>query len=328
MTTYYGLNEQLLFAANALRQYYKVIDYPLLKFSKDKFDKKSNYVDDFIEFINNNNVDVILWWYITIPTNEFIKITQGRSNLKNIFFNWDEPFNWSLNDLENKAKYLDAAFITCEETTVNYINNGTKHAEYCLPGYNEGTHFIILDDSDPEFDKYEADISFICTNLYTDSIYSQQLIKRKEIVDNIYANMDKYNYVFKIYGPEFLKSLYPKAYNGFVHYRDTNKIFNKSKINLCTHVIGNKNKYINERVILIGGSGGLLLVDPILGIDKVFNPDDEIVLMDKDNYVEQIYDILCNYEKYIDRRMNFHKKSKNYTWNKWGEQIHNYLKKK
>jgi hypothetical protein len=329
ITSYYGLNEQLYYAANALSNYHKVIDFPLMCHSNNKNYKTLQYVDTFINFLLENDVDVILWWYISIPTNCFEKIVSSpiyKKKLINIFFNWDEPFNWTMNDIQTKAKYLDGAFVTCEETLVRYTDNGCKYAEYCLPGYEPSVHNMIFDTDSNELDKYDADISFICTNLYIGDLYNEQLIRRKDIVDTIYNNMDKYKYTFKIYGPLFLKELYPNAYNGFIKYNDTNKVFNKSKINLCTHVIGNKYKYLNERVILIAGSGGLLFVDNIKGINDVFT-ENEIVLIDPINYISQIDYILRNYEQFIDRRINFHQKSKIYTWDKWAEQINNFLTK-
>ena len=46
---------------------------------------------------------------------------------------------------------------------------------------------------------------------------------------------------------------------------------------------------MNERVILILGSGGLLLVDKVDGIDEILVPNKECVILDKDNFSNIIY---------------------------------------
>lgn len=321
ITTYYGLRSVFLLIADSLKKLgHEIIDFHLLQYYSDINDKKDNYTDMFIDLVNKEKVDVILWWYITIPTNDFIKII-SNTNSKNIFFNWDEPFNWDQIDMKNKAKYLDAVFITCEETCKKYIDHGTKQAFFCLPGFDSTIHYPIIDDL--HLDKYEVDISLCCTNLYEDkNKYPNQIVNRKYIIDKIYDGMNKYNYTFHIYGPEYFRILYPKAYKGFITYEDTNYLFNKSKINLCTHVIGNKNKYLNERAILIAGSGGLLFIDNIKGLKEIFDINKEVVVINKDNFIEQIVNILSNYDNYINIRYNLFKKSKEYTWDAWAKTVH------
>jgi hypothetical protein len=247
------------------------------------------------------------------------------TNIINIYFNWDEPFNWDSCELYNKAKLLDAVFICCEETLPKYIEHGTKESYYCLPGYDKNIHTpLFFDDSNEE--NYKCDISICCTNLYEDPIlHKDQYVQRKELIDTIYNNQNKYGYTFFIYGGESLKNLYPQSYKGFVSYNNTNYVFNYSKINICTHVQCNKNMYLNERCILIAGSGGLLFIDPVKGIDNIFQNNINCVHIDKDNYINQIVNILNNYDKYYTIRHNIHKTSKDFTWDKWAEIINKYL---
>ena len=96
---------------------------------------------------------------------------------------------------------------------------------------------------------------------------------------------------------------------------------------LCSHVLCNKYGYLNERVILIGASGGLVLVDHVKGIDDIFSVNKHILILDKIDYVKQINDILDNYEEYIELRRNFNKVCHDkYTYNKWAKTIHDVLK--
>jgi hypothetical protein len=326
--TYYGLKNPLGLAASSLQKLgFNLINFPYIKYAKDKYDAKENYLEMLIEYLKNNKVDIILWWCFDISVSNFeYVILNVNKNIKNIFFNWDEPFNWNCCNIAEKAKYLDCAFITCEETIKKYINYGCKNAYFCLCGHDKTIHNIILDDL-VEHEKYDCDISICFTNLYENNdLYPDQYINRKKLVDNIYNNQTKYGYVFHIYGPEFLKEIYPLSYKGYISYEESNILFNKSKINICTHVICNKNKYLNERAILIAGSGGLLYIDPVKGLEDIFVPNVDCVIIDKDDYLNQIVNILKNYDKYYDIRYNIYQKSKQYTWDDWAKNIYdNYL---
>jgi hypothetical protein len=331
ITNYYGLIEALMLSGRALQKLgYEVYDYPLFKYARDSNDKLENYEEHMIKYITDNNINIVLWWYAGIEY-EKMKYIKEQLNQKiiHIFFNWDEPFNWLACDLANKAKLWDAVFVSCEETLVKYLEHGTKQAFYLLPGYDIECHhpiFVNDDDLDIKEKKYNCDVSICLTNLYEDEIiFCDQFLKRKPFVDNIYNNQTKYNYTFFIYGPEFLKKIYPRSYKGFVDYHNSIYVFNYSKINICTHVICNKNMYLNERCILVAGSGGLLFVDPIKGIEQLFTNNHDCVYIDKTNYLNQIVEILNNYNKYYLVRHNAFQTSKKYNYDKWAEKIHSYL---
>ncbi len=148
--------------------------------------------------------------------------------------------------------------------------------------------------------------------------YSDQYFNRKELIDKL-LNETEFN--IHIYGPESLKLTYPDNYKGFVKYDNLNEVYNKSRINLCTHVCHTKSKYINERTILILGSGSLLLVDPVKNLDQLIT-DKECVYFNRDNIIEKITHILSNYDQYESIKIAGYEKSKEYTWDKWAEKIH------
>lgn len=279
--------------------------------------------DDILIYIRKKKPDIILWWHISIPSKAFERIIKS-SNTKNIYYNWDDPFNYDLTDMSNKAKYIDMAFISCKETIGKYMNDGTKHVICLYPGFDPFIHYPLLEDN--QIQKYECDISICCTNLYDSDMYAHQYIKRKDMIDNIYSNIGKYKYKFFIYGPLYLKELYPDAYKGLVKYEDTNLVFNYSKINICTHVLCDKDGYLNERVILILASGGLLFVDNIKGIEKELKHMGNCFIFDKEDYLLQIVSILADYNKYWLIRHNAYKLSKKYRWEKWADSIHNGIK--
>jgi hypothetical protein len=309
IVSYYELKDSLLSAANALKNLgITVINYPLYQYAHDTHDKKENYADHMEEFILINNPDTILWWYFGIPT-ENMKLICGKST-KHIMFNWDEPYNWNLNDIENKAHLFNSVFLCSSEKFDEYKKYGTKNAHLLYPGYDSNIYY-------PTNIDYKCDISICCTNLYIN--YPNQFIDRKVLIDAIYENQEKYQYVFHIYGPKSFQTLYPKSYQGYAKYNDGNIIYNSSRINLSTHVQSNAKKYLNERTINILGAGGLLLVDRTTDIEDVL--EGGCIFIKKEGYIEQIVEILKNYDNYKNIKERGYEISKLYTWDKWAEHI-------
>lgn len=322
VVSYYGPMESIELGENALKKYFEVYDFPLFKYMFDQYDKVDNYVDIFMEFIMDNKIDIVLWWFMNIDTEKFIEIKQ-KTKVKYAIFNWDEPYNWKICDMVKKMKYIDTAFVTCKETLPLYIKNGTGNA-YCLyPAFDKEINYVI-DHEKIDETIYECDISFCCTNLYENNrLYPNQFINRFRLVYNIYCNQQKYGYIFHIYGPKFLGELFPLSYKGFIKYDKLNNLFNYSRINLCTHVLCNKEGYVNERVILVGGSGGLLLCDEVKGMNKIFS---DIVVLKQTGYIEQIVDILKNYEQYNEMKNKFHMLClEKYTYEVWAKFIADHI---
>lgn len=320
LISYYGLTDALLSATRSLEKNgHSVVDFPMFKYAHDINDKIPDYTNKFIAFVKEHNPDVILWWFFQIPTSDLKHIWKNTSDKTHLLFCWDDPYIWtdSTTDIRGKCKYFDIACITCDETPDEYVRHGTTKA-YCVwPGH------------DPEIFKpitsveYDCDISICCTNLYSDmTMYKDQIIPRKKLIDMI--ALDR-TIKFNIYGPEFLKTLYPNNYKHMVNYDQLPVIFNRSKINICTHVIGTKRKYINERVVLILASGGLLYVDGINGLGDIIDTTDECVVIDTENPIQQIHNILDNYEQYTPRKIKGHERSKTFTWDIWASKIHEYI---
>ena len=306
LTIYFCLVEPITSIVEILNnQGQNIYTFPVLKHRNDP-----KCLDLLLESLEKNKIDKILWWCISVPCDYIKKIADLYPNIDQLYFNWDDPHNWPHEDIANKAKYFKTVFSCCEGSLQKY----PCQAIFLLPGYHSKYH-------SPCQLPYKCDISFCCTNLYDDeNMYPNQYINRKLLVDQIYQNQERYSYVFHIYGPTWLKTRYQKSYQGNARYEDTGKIFNSSKINLCTHVQKNSYKYVNERSILIIGSGGLLLVDKVDGLDQLFN-NNECVFLDFDNYIEQIVEILGNYDQYISIKDNGYQKSLDYTWEKWAQTI-------
>jgi Glycosyl transferases group 1 len=319
--SYYGLRESLLCASNSLEKLgYEITNFSLMEHERNE--NKDKAYDMLIETINTNKIDVVLWWYIGLETDKFRYIVEN-TNIKHMFYNWDDPNGWIERDIMGKAKYFNCVFTCCKGIINRYLEHGTKNVFHLLPGYDPTVNYIIVNDV---LNEYDCDISIVCTQLYENNLSDMnQYINRKELIDNIYKNRSKYK--FHVYGPPFLKELYPDCYKKQIPYSDLNHVFNNSKINICTHTHCQFEKYANERTVLILGSGGLLYVDKVKGNNELFEDKEDCVYIDKENYIEQICDILQNYDEYLDIRNNGKEKSNKYTWTKWGEFIHNnYLK--
>jgi len=318
LVTYYGIYEQFVYVADILEKLgYTVHDYPYNKYLNEN--GLENAVNIFIRLIEEVNPMYCLWWTIKMDSNNMYKVVNSNKQTKHLYFNWDEPYNWDLVDAKNKARYLDMAFVCCSETTSRYVQTGTRYA-YCLyPGYSPKLHKPVNN-----LDKiYIHDVSFIATNLYEDPVeYPNQLVSRKKIVDILYSNQKSMGYSFAIYGSDEFKDIYPDSYKGFVKYDDTPTIINGSKINICTHVVGNKKGYLNERVFLVMGCGGLLLVDPVpQGDEQILINGENCVMIDQNRILAQVKNILANYPKYERIKINAYKTMANYTWDDWGMQI-------
>jgi len=304
---YYGFSEPLDTVKNELNKLgYDVIGFPLLEqYNLDE--QKTSYYRILDKYIKENNPQYILWWCFNIYPTHLKYITSNNPQVKNYLFNWDDPYCWYDPNYEHKIRSIERAFITSEAKFEQYQDLGCKPV-LTYPGYNKIIHFPIKEHDLDDIDYYHCDISICCTNLYSNKdVYPDQIINRFDLVNDIYNNMDKYGYKFHIYGPEFLQNLYPRAYKKELCYIDTNKVFNYSKINICTHVTNGKS-YLNERVILILASGGLLFVDPVDGINSFFNDkkDEYCVTIDKNNYLTQIKSILDNYQNYKSIKTSGH----------------------
>jgi hypothetical protein len=318
LTSYFGLREALLAAAEALRTLgHEVIDYPLFAKNVHLETRINDVVEDFSRFLQDERPDGVLWWCLSISSDSFVRIKGALSGLKYWYFNWDEPFNWHDAELAVKAPHFDAVFVCCQETTQRWLDHGCPRAVYCLPGFDPE----LFRPLEPE--EYRYDVSMVLTNLYGDrGKYPDQAVNRRELIDQLYQKQGEHGYRLALFGPEFLGDLYPESYVGYCRYEDLNQIFNESRINLTTHVIGNRAGYLNERTVTLIGSGSLILIDPIKELDQNLLDKRTCLVLDPERPVEQIKRILKNYDSYQLVKNSIKKIRNNYTWKIWAEKIH------
>lgn len=258
---------------------WKINFFPLYNY----YNNTNKSFDDIIDYILGNNInyikekynihkidyyggkpDLVFWFhnYMTFNRNEYKKLSQ--LGVKNILFNWD-AFQYYSNNKCWKSKIIYKKFCVdyiYHNFTVNpleyeyFTNLGYTNINYVSPGANEEEFYKIIDNN------YKCEISFILTNLYTNyDEFPNQKINRKDILDHIYHNT---NAILHIYGPPFLKDLYPKAYKGFINYYDAKKVFSNSLINLNISPVGDYFKldnlsYFSERLPQILACQGLVV---------------------------------------------------------------------
>ena len=334
---YCHLDDGFLYAAHALEKLnYKVFFFPYLNYVMDNNQNRDKIL---LEKINQDNINICLWWNNSIKYENFIKIINKDLKVKNYLFNWDpflynyEKYSciiWKDRIIEKDMSYplMDHIF-SCFESEINYFKNKLP-ITYIPPGFDKNISKYVFDE------KYICDISIVCTNFYknTQEFPNESTnITRYEIVDKLYENRNNIN--FHIYGPENFKNIYPECYKGFIKYQDCNKVFSNSKINLSIHPLVNelnnnnsKEEYFSERVPQILGCKGLLVTNSHLN-DKLNKNKDYIYIDNNIDWYSKLLHIIKNSEKYNYIRNNgYNKTILHYQWNNWAEKISSIINNK
>lgn len=328
---YYSLADGFLTCANYLSKEYKVLFFPLLYYENNKL----NLVEDLSKYIkgekllhyvenlrpNESKVDIVLLWYHSYfcvdfsKINEYLRIKKSvGSRVKFIGYNWD-PMSPTEGMISSKIQMISVLdyYLTGDSSEISYLAaRGLSNIGYCQSGFDPNVTYPMVDE------KYQCDVSIVCTNLYTNyKAFPLEYVRlnRKKLVDLIYENRGEIK--FHIYGPPFLQQLYPDCYRGYVKYSDCNRVFHNSKINLCIHAVSynsiGEQLYFSERLPQILGSHGLLYCET--EYSHQLKPECNYVLADIENPIGQIKDILRNYSKYITIRENGYKlATEKLTW--------------
>jgi spore maturation protein CgeB len=267
--------------------------------------------------------DIILWWRAEHLSAENLAKFKNKIEGKHILYSWDDPFQWEVHrEMPAKCQSLDVAFSCCESSLQNYKNNGCD-AYYCPPGFDPEVHY-------PEEDEeYKCDISIVCTNLYSgNALTKYKHVDRGNLLDsilNFFPDID-----LRIYGSEQLGERFPEGYKGWVDFDESRKVFYNSKCSISTHIRPDGHKYINERVCQITGSKGLLLVDPVNGLEHNLVNGQDCIVMDlenRENFKNQIKDIIENPDNYNRIRENgYNVAMERFTWDSWAKIILNGIK--
>lgn len=324
IVSFYDLKDYLMYIKELFEEYnFTVINYPLFRYAYDANDKIENYKEHMNDYIKTTNPDIILWWFIDVPVDVFKYIKQQNNDKMFILYNSDDPINLN-KELFDKAKIFDIVMTPCKDTMYLYkLYSNVQCVLFNPMGYDPNLfkpiETIVLPEN--EYKEYKCDISMIIYNMFSDINYYDQVIQNKIFIENIIKLSDEKNYKLKLYGTPLLKELYPNNYHGEVPYYKLNLLFNSSKINIITSPFKNKELHITDYVIPIMSCNGLLMHDKTKNIDKILIDGHNCVLFDETNYIDKINNVLNNYNKYDQIKLNAQKTAENYSWNKWVENI-------
>ena len=244
------------------------------------FSNHKNYSDNLIvKNIKYNHIllahnNDFLRTFILEGIKFFEKILEWKEDLKFKLYqiNWDA-------DTKNLNWYGLKNFDKCFTQNPLYLRS--LNVYYFSSGFCSEMSFY------KEIDEYKCDISFVGTNLYERGWENEKLNRRK-ILDKIYQEED---INLHVYGPEFLKELYPRCYKGFISYDDCYKVFSNSKINLNISPLENiefmKKYYYSERLPQLFGCESIMMSNNDFG-DMLLKNEDYIYLDNIDDLIEKI----------------------------------------
>ena len=309
----FNLADGYLGAAKALRKLgHEVLFVPAYMY-RSEFPE--THVDLIAKDLEEQNPDVILWWRAETLKASELGLMRKKFKQGFAFFSWDDPYQWEdpINQIDKKCPFLDVVFTCCQGSRAMYKRFGAKQVFYCLPGFDKEIHY-------PDYDEnYKCDISLVCTNLYDKIQTREPHISRRALIDKILEQIPGVD--LRLYGPAGFSEIYPQHYRGWVPFDQSRKVFSSSKINLNSHICPYAFMYLNERTTQILGSGGLLFVDAVNGIDKIFK-NNECVVMDPNNFTDQLKHILFNYAPYEEmRKRGLEKALQDLSWDSWAKTV-------
>ena len=228
---------------------------------------------------------------------DMFKAIKENTTTKLVQINWDPNPNF-VKQLNSYYGYFDYIFSVNSKIT-NYLLKKKK--------FKNAYHFNQAFDDEYSYycksEEHKCDVSILCTNLYTNAMWKNKKICRKKLLDIIYKNP---GINLHVYGPDFLKKHYPRAYKGYIPYMDSNLVFSNSLINLnispvadsLTDVFnGQECYYFSERLPQILGSNGLMVCDQSFG--KLLEDGVHYIQLDNEmDILKIIKDVKENSSKY------------------------------
>ena len=326
---YYDAKDHLLCIKEQFKKYgIEVTTYPLFKYAYDVHDKISDYKENLNNFLKQLDPEIIFWWFIDVPIDVFKYIKEENNNKYFIMYNSDDPYNLN-KDLFDKCKFFDLIMTPSYDSVYKYnIFSFKKNVLHVPFGFDSDANFQIINSSisKEKIKKYSCDISLYCYDFFVNrKMYSNQYIYIIDLINNISSYCKTNNKSFKIFGSYIIKEYFPELYAGEIKYKYINLLYNFSKINLSVHGNQNNNLTFNQHIFSILGSSGLLFVDRIKNMDKILTDNQNCIIMNQNNYVNQIDEIFKNYDtnpNYYDKiKTNARNLALNYSWEQFVKKI-------
>jgi hypothetical protein len=277
-----------------------VCEFPLFRYAHDAHDKTPQYMQMFLDHIEKENVDMVLFWcHQFADVQDYVLFCDEIALKKSIvlaLFNWDDPNCWTNDDLNMplRASKLHLVFTACADRVSNYLSHGTQKALYLHPPVDPEVHKIMPSST------RNCDVCIVVNTLYAHG-FKKQKVSRKQIVDALCSPQSGLH--VHVYGPEFLRDLYPRQYQGFAPYEELSLIYSGAKLSLTTHVDAQCKGYLNERCFHVAASQGLLWIDHAK--DTWIN-ESNAVFLDVHDPCGQARSIVKNYFMYQPKREKLH----------------------
>lgn len=135
--SFYELKDYLLDVKEKFEQHkFNVFNYPLYKYAYDKHDKIDYYDKHMNEYIKNNDVHIILWWFLDVPLDIFNCVKNNNSEKLFVMYNSDDPNNFN-DELLEKSKIFDIIVTPCNKNIDSY----KLHVECIL--FVEDNKFLV-----------------------------------------------------------------------------------------------------------------------------------------------------------------------------------------
>lgn len=321
---YYEIVDYLLSIKNQLEKFHMdVIIYPLFKYAYDVNSKIINYKEDLNKFIVNNEPDIVLWWFLDVPLDVFTFVIQNNRNAYYIMYNSDDPENLD-KELFDKCKLFDLIITPCEESIYLYKTFSDKTACFIPFGYDENDIYSLPKElyTGEDYENYSCDICIHIQNLYSDEKkYPHQFVCCTGFINDIIKYCKEKKKKIYIYGPYIINDFFPQYYRGLLPYSKQKFAYNFSKINITLHLNCKISLHTNNILFPMLASGNILMIDRVKNFDKILTDSKDCIFIDDKNYINQVNEILENYNKYEYIKTNAIETAKKYSWYNWVKKI-------
>lgn len=242
----------------------------------DKYLYSDNLI---IRECNHNNI-------LLCHNNDFLKTFKMKDiNFFDLLIKWKSELEFNLLQINWDPDINNMKWDGLKHIDISYSSNPFYLRKKNITIFNQG--FCKETSKYEELEEFKCDVSFLGTNLYDG--WPENKVNRRKVLDKIYQDKD---ISLHVYGPEFLKDLYPDSYKGFIRYDDCYKVFSNSKINLnispLVDVEYNGEYYYSERLPQIIGCSSIMMCNNDFG-DMLIKNKDYIYLDKIDSLIELIH---------------------------------------
>jgi len=320
---FYGYADGYYALGQYFNSHFNTVDFfPFMKYinSIDGF-KNNDLLRDINTKIRNDNITHILVWHNidAIHThkkyfNEIFKLRTLKPNLKFIQLDWDP--------------HVDTP-ATLNATT--FTNTWFDYLFYSSPFKitNSNNSFIFKAGFSPNISYYKYDIEYICdvvfigTNLYTDSMWENKNMNRKQVIDTIAENKLINLHIYGIPSSS-ISNTYPDQFKGYLPYNKCYLGFSNALFSLNISPLNNVYKngyyYYSERLPQILACNSIMISNNDYG-DLLTPNVDYIYLTNLKELNNIILDFKSNPQKAEIMRNNYKQKLDNFNYEKIAKEM-------